>query len=493
MYLHKYGVGGLLVLVIRRSHFVSICLLALASSIALTEYIMYSPVVSDVSDDGNVLFLDNDSKLLSNNNDDQTGSESEDSIVKNFESDSDVKTMDTPGTDTTQIPLADEQVTVDDKTIDITLTLDSGDTIASLLTRAGFKKSDIYSATAELSKVVNIRSLKIGQEITVKGSREAGETHLDSFELKPDPRYRVVVSKTQNGKFKAEKIEIPIKKVVKTASGVMSAKDPVGTIVACGVKRSIATEAVRTLEQLINMRSSKEPMNFEFLYRDFYDNEGNIVTKPELLYASALINGKIFRVYKFQYKGSAEYVDSNGVTLKSMVKSRSMLNKPLNSMKITSGYGSRVHPVHGVYKRHTGVDLKASIGTPIYAAADGKVLKACYYSGYGKYVRIKHAGEVDTAYGHLSRMIVRPGQRVRQGQVIGYVGVTGVTTGPHLHYEVMKNGKFINPISVVKQAPQKLNGQKLSKFNQFKKEVNLQVVGLTPNIGKKASKIKKFS
>lgn len=483
-------------MVIKRSHFVSICLLALASSIALTEYIMYSPVAPDSSDESNVLFLDNASKSNLNETDEQSEPETDDIVISNAEPVEEKPNMPLTNnlqqnSDSQNSSLRDSQA--DNKNIKTTLTINQGDTIVSALTRIGFSRTEIHIASKELAKVFNIRNLKAGQEITVEGHRENGNAVLDSFEIKPDPRYRIVVSRIPSGKFKAEKIEVPIKKVVKTVSGTMSARNPVETIVSCGVKKSIAKEAVRILSQLVNLNLSKEPINFEFLYRDFYDNEGNAVINPELLYASALVRGKIFRVYKFQDKGRSEYIDSNGVTLNSMVKSRSMLAKPLHNMKITSGYGIRVHPVHGKWKRHTGIDLKAPVGAPIYAAADGKVLKACYYAGYGKYVRIKHVGAVDTAYGHLSRMAVRPGQRVRQGQIIGYVGVTGVTTGPHLHYEVMKNGKFINPLSVIKQGPQKLIGKKLAKFNQFKKEVNLQVVGLTPSINRKVSKVKKFS
>lgn len=485
-------------MVIRKSHFVSICLLALASSIALTEYVMYSPVVSDSGGEGNVLFLDGgDSKLVQNGvEEDQSDNETEDLIIKRSERSevsSEGGVSKESEEDKTKEFSGNGNSKTDQKNIETNLIINRGDTIASALTKAGFKKTDVHLAAKELTKVFNIKNIKVGQEIEVKGHRDLEENVLDSLEIKPDFRYRIIISRSENGKFKSEKIEVPIKKVVKTASGFMSTKDPVGSITVCGVKRSIAKEAVKTLGQLVNINSSKDPINFEFLYRDFYDNEGNTVSSPELLYASALVRGKIFRVYKFQYKDHSEYVDSNGITLNSMIKSRSMLARPLSRMKITSGYGVRIHPVRGVYKRHTGVDLQASVGSPIYAPADGRVLKACHYSGYGKYIRLNHSGGVDTAYGHLSRMIVRPGQRVRQGQVLGYVGLTGVTTGPHLHYEVIKNGKFINPMSVVRQEPQKLSGQKLTKFNQFKKEINLQVVGLTPSISKKAGKIKKFS
>ena len=187
-----------------------------------------------------------------------------------------------------------------------------------------------------------------------------------------------------------------------------------------------------------------------------------------------------------------EYVDSSGMIIRTLASSKSMLNHPLSCMKITSKFGIRRHPISGKIKGHTGVDLSASIGTPIRAAASGVIVHASYYSGYGRYIKIKHSSAINTAYGHLSRIVVRNGQRVSQGQIIGYTGNSGYSTGPHLHYEVMKNGRFVNPMSFVKQEPQRLTGRKLHRFNQFKKEVNLQIVGLVP-MKNKAVLTKKYS
>jgi murein DD-endopeptidase MepM/ murein hydrolase activator NlpD len=157
-------------------------------------------------------------------------------------------------------------------------------------------------------------------------------------------------------------------------------------------------------------------------------------------------------------------------------------------MKVTSPFGIR-HTPNGRTRRHIGIDLSACIGTPIRATASGVVTKASYYSGYGLYVNIKHSGGINTAYGHLKRIVVRNGQHVAQGQIIGYSGISGNSRGAHLHYEVWKNGSPINPMSFVRQEPQKLTGNRLYRFNQFKKEVSLQIVGLTRTGKNKASKV----
>ena len=469
-------------LVIRKSHFVSICLLAIASSIALTEYVMYTPSVSDVSEDD--LFSDIDSSK---------DIESDSEIVENREAKSDDEASfdfsEDSGVSVGKIPFSDGNR-------EHTVSLNSGDTIISVLVDLGFSNKESFNASKSIDKIFRLRNLKVGQEIVVFGHKnENGELVLEGIEFKPDMRYKIVVSKNDSGNYVASKEEVPIRKVMRTSSGSMSSCSPLVSLKQCGVKSSVAKEAVRALGQVVNLRSSKNNVNFEFLYADFYDDKGNNIGKPELVYASALVNGKIFRVYKFKDGDSFEYVDSNGMLLSSLAKNKSLLAKPLGRMKVTSAYGIRNHPVYGRIKRHTGVDLSAGVGTPIYSAANGRIMKACYYSGYGKYVKIRHSGSIDTAYGHLSRILVRPGQQVRQGQIIGYVGVTGVTTGPHLHYEVIQNGKFINPMSFVKRDPQKLTGKKLSKFNQFKKDVNIQVVGLTPSSqsNPKSVKIRKIS
>jgi len=137
---------------------------------------------------------------------------------------------------------------------------------------------------------------------------------------------------------------------------------------------------------------------------------------------------------------------------------------PVNG-RVTSGFGSRFHPILGYVRMHAGLDLAASYGSPIVAAADGRVVSAGWSGGYGNLVRIAHNGNIQTMYGHMSRIVAHSGAFVRQGQLIGYVASTGLSTGPHLHYEVLKNGRPVNPTSVkLAAAPAQLQGEKLHAF-----------------------------
>ena len=140
------------------------------------------------------------------------------------------------------------------------------------------------------------------------------------------------------------------------------------------------------------------------------------------------------------------------------------MRMPVNG-RVTSGFGSRFHPILGYVRMHAGLDLAAAYGSPIVAAADGRVVSAGWAGGYGNLVRIAHAGGLQTMYGHMSRIAARSGESVRQGQLIGYVGSTGLSTGPHLHYEVLKDGRPVNPASVkLAAAPAQLEGEKLHAF-----------------------------
>jgi murein DD-endopeptidase MepM/ murein hydrolase activator NlpD len=133
--------------------------------------------------------------------------------------------------------------------------------------------------------------------------------------------------------------------------------------------------------------------------------------------------------------------------------------------RMTSGFGERFHPILGYERMHTGVDLAAAMGTPIVAAADGRVVSAGWHGGYGQLVAIAHTGGIETMYGHMSRIVAWSGEMVRQGQLIGYVGATGLATGPHLHYEVRKDGRPVNPMSFkMAGGPAQLEGEKLHQF-----------------------------
>ncbi|MDR1333454.1 MAG: peptidoglycan DD-metalloendopeptidase family protein [Holosporales bacterium] len=454
-------------MVARRSHFLSIALLSVAFAIAVTEYLS-GPIVTSPEFDGVSFPSENTNNVEAQ---DEAGQDNADATLGEGK--------------TEEEALAQKSNTSENG--EHRITVESGNSIASILKNIGVSGSDVHLISRAISKVYDLKNLKVGQEIVVRGkSEETGAFCVETIEFQYAAQYaswKINVEHSASG-FKAYKTEIPLKKVVRNISGVITPNDPPASLRRSGLKPEIAREALRALAQVADIRGAKSGVSFEILYRDFYREDGSVARSPELVYASLLINGKIVRVYKFNHGGKNEYVDQNGVVIKSGPTAKATLGAPLGSMKVTSNFGMRRDPTNGRVKLHTGVDLSAVVGTPVRATANGRVVVASYYAGYGKYVNIEHSGAIRTAYGHLSRIVVRPGQRVTRGQIIAYSGFSGHCRGAHLHYEVISNGRHVNPLSFVKHDTQRLTGTALLKFNRFKKEVNLQVVGLTPSPSK---------
>jgi murein DD-endopeptidase MepM/ murein hydrolase activator NlpD len=192
--------------------------------------------------------------------------------------------------------------------------------------------------------------------------------------------------------------------------------------------------------------------------------------RPELLYAALNVGGEVRRVFRYQGDdGSVEFFDEAGRSLKKF-----LMRKPMAEGELRSGFGYRRHPILGYTKMHTGVDWASRIGTPIMAAGNGTVIKAEWDSGYGRRIEVQHTNGYVTAYSHLSRFGrgIAPGARVRQGQVIGHVGSTGLSTGPHLHYEIVVNGRFVDPMKIRVPRGKELDGRALAEFKRQREQVD---------------------
>jgi murein DD-endopeptidase MepM/ murein hydrolase activator NlpD len=207
---------------------------------------------------------------------------------------------------------------------------------------------------------------------------------------------------------------------------------------------------------------------FTLVFDRSVTENGRTVDTGDLLYAE--LKGVVF--YRFQPEGAreAQYFDATGKNMRS-----SMMRTPLDrAARVSSSFGFRVHPISGYRRMHQGIDFAAGTGTPIIAPADGVVVEARRWGGYGNWLRIRHANGLESGYGHLSRYGsgIRAGQRVSQGQVVAYVGSTGASTGPHLHYEIWRNGQRINPSSVRVDESTILAGADLAAFRAEKSRID---------------------
>jgi murein DD-endopeptidase MepM/ murein hydrolase activator NlpD len=241
------------------------------------------------------------------------------------------------------------------------------------------------------------------------------------------------------------------------------------------VPRPIIDDLVRIFANDVDFQRAVSPGDsFEAFYGDS-DEEGRF----DLLYASILTRGETFRYYRFQTPDDSlvDFYDANGRSVRKF-----LLRKPIAAGELRSGFGMRYHPVLHYSRMHTGVDWASPVGTPILAAGNGTVIKAAWDSGYGRRVEIQHSNGYITTYNHMSGFGrgISEGIKVRQGQVVGYLGATGLVTGPHLHYEVMVNGHFVDPLQIRLPRTREFDGRLLAEFKREKDRID-GLIAKAPN------------
>jgi murein DD-endopeptidase MepM/ murein hydrolase activator NlpD len=240
-----------------------------------------------------------------------------------------------------------------------------------------------------------------------------------------------------------------------------------------GIPRSVIDAFIRINAYEIDLDvAAATTDSFTLLYR----TSRNPSHKGAALLAGVLkIGGDTRKIYRFKASdGDIDYYDETGRSART-----SLLRKPMSVGAFVSGFGMKTHPILGVSKMHTGVDWMAAIGTPIYASGDGAIEKIGWENGYGKYIRIRHARGFETAYAHLSRFGLRlvAGRHVRQGEIIGYVGSSGVSSGPHLHYEVLRDSRFVDPMRIRLPRVRVLSGEELSAFGRERDRLDAKLAG----------------
>jgi murein DD-endopeptidase MepM/ murein hydrolase activator NlpD len=230
------------------------------------------------------------------------------------------------------------------------------------------------------------------------------------------------------------------------------------------IPRPVIDELIRIYSYDVDFQRKVRPGDsFAVLYAG--DDETSADAKTEVQFASLTVDGETKRYYRYQSPddGVVDFYDETGKSAKKF-----LVRKPVADGIMRSGFGARKHPVLGFVRAHTGVDWAAPIGTPIYASGNGTIEKMGWEGGYGRYIRMRHANGYETAYGHMSAFAkgVDVGKNVRQGQIIGFVGSTGLSTGPHLHYEIIINTRFVDPMKVKLPRGRVLDGAALAGFDK---------------------------
>ena len=232
---------------------------------------------------------------------------------------------------------------------------------------------------------------------------------------------------------------------------------------ARGVPEPIMQEMVKMLGYVVDFQRDLKPANgYEVVYELYMDPAGKVVRTGHLVYAGLSLDARKFGVWRFTPKGGKpDYFSSDGKSVRT-----GLLRTPVDGARVSSGFGMRKHPILGYSRMHKGIDFAVPTGTPIFAAGDGKIEEARFERGYGNYVRIRHDNGVKTVYAHLAKIGkgIKPGVAVKQGQIVAYSGSTGLSTGPHLHYEVHRDDTAIDPASIEGQPRVTLAGAALQRF-----------------------------
>ncbi|MBB3066314.1 peptidoglycan DD-metalloendopeptidase family protein [Limibacillus halophilus] len=368
------------------------------------------------------------------------------------------------------------------------LTVSSGDTLMGLLTKMGIERREAYEAIDVLSDVFSPRKLRVGQEIQLAVADEGEAIRLMSLQLRPDIETDVVVDRDGEGQFTALATTRSFEETPEWHRGVIDTSLYQAAIDS-GVPLGSMIELIRIFSFDVDFQRDIQPEDsFEVLYDGFFEETGQLAKTGPVRFARLTLSGKERRYYRYTATdGETDYFNEEGKSVR-----RALMRTPIDGARLSSGYGMRKHPILGYSKMHTGSDFAAPRGTPIYAAGNGKVLKAGRNGGYGNYIRIRHNSRYETAYAHLNGFArgVRQGARVEQGQIIGYVGTTGRSTGPHLHYEVLVDGKQVNPRSIDLPTGRELKGSELARFEVQRQGMERELAELrraAPQLAQKQS------
>jgi murein DD-endopeptidase MepM/ murein hydrolase activator NlpD len=400
-----------------------------------------------------------------------------------------------------------------------TVTLDSGDTLAGMLEDVGISPQDANAVVAAMGKNFSPRALKTGQafdltysiatidatgkaassspartttvmvnnkpvvvplDAGVEDGSDATEensepiSRLLSLHFSPSIEQEMTVTRTTEGTYTAELVKKELQAHNHRAGGTIDSSLYLAAMQA-GIPADVVVDMIRMFSYKVDFQRDLHPGDkFEVYYDYYYTPDGTPAKYGAISYAMMTLGGKEIPMYRFQPDAGepAEYFDGKGESAKGL-----LMKTPVDGARISSGFGSRFHPILGYTRMHKGVDFAVPTGTPVMAAGAGTIQFMGRASGYGNFVKISHGNGYSTDYGHLSRFApgMRSGARVRQGQVFAYSGMSGMATGPHLHYEILINKVQVNPLTVKMAQGRRLIGKLLTAFQNKRQAIDTMV------------------
>lgn len=369
------------------------------------------------------------------------------------------------------------------------LTVAQGDSFIGLLTGLGMNNQLATQAYTTLKEVFDARKLKVGQHIELTATFDVKTKELETLDnliIEPVRGTKYILQLNEYDKFEArveqEKFDYDVKEVSGTIDGIVSK-----SMMKAGLSNKMTNTVTQLFTNIIDFsRDVQKGDSFKVKYEINKDSKGEVVSIGDVIFASFTLGKDTYKLYRYKNRaGEVDYYDEAGKAKKSGLD-----RKPLGmrNARISSLYGYRRHPIYKTKKFHSGVDYAAPKGTPVFASGSGVLELVRYVNGYGNSIKIRHNSEYQTFYAHMNGFAsgMKPGVRVKKGQIIGYVGSTGRSTGPHLHFEILKKGQRIDPLKAKVATGTDLTGSQLAEFKRIVTQVdNGTVTALAHNDEKK--------
>ena len=354
---------------------------------------------------------------------------------------------------------------------EISYIIENNDTVEKILKRFKVRDEDIKNISVKLKqkKLANIYS---GRKLSLIIKKlEDGTNTVVNFVYPVNNTTSVEIRKSKDKFLVKENIlqlykkEVVVKNIIKN--------NLYNSAVESGIEPNIIVEFARIFGFEVDFqRDIRKGDWFEILYEKFEDDNNKVRDTGKIIYASMYVNREEINLYNFKYKNEEDYYDIKGKSI-----TKSLMKTPINGARLSSSFGMRKHPILGYNKMHRGTDFAAPSGTPIMASGSGTVTRARWCGGGGNCVKIKHNSTYETIYAHMKAFAkgIKEGRKVKQGQIIGYVGSTGLSTGPHLHYEVIVNGKKVNSQKLKLPSGKTLKGEERKEFELDRIKIDLKL------------------
>ena len=344
-----------------------------------------------------------------------------------------------------------------------------GETFDSILNQYQIDKEEIQNLKNKLSKKINLNKLKTNQRIFL--TIDQANNEIKNFIFQISTKEKIYLTRDGENNFNQEIILTKLdKKIVYQENVILQ------SLYKSAIDKMIPANTIIELARIYGFqvdfqRDIRKKDRFQIMYEVFKDENGKTVEAGNILYANLILSGSDNSLYYFDVEGSIGHYDKNGKSVK-----KALMKTPINGARLSSPFGMRKHPIDGFNKMHRGTDFAAPTGTPIMASGSGTIKKAGWCGGGGNCVVIRHNSTYETVYAHMSKFArgIKRGIRVKQGQTIGYVGSTGKSTGPHLHYEVIVNGKRVNSQKLKLPSGKILKGKERELFET--KKIKLDVL-----------------